>query len=495
MQTILKSKFLSWPFHLFLMPVYFLLHLYIRYGGMLEPHAALSALIKVIAGILVFFLLLKYFYSNAVSAILTTISGICFLFFGDIKYTFTNSSVLYFLGHYKVILPLIFTLLAVLYFRARKWKNTSSTSIFLNLLFLIYIISDLVSQVATNYHDKKETILFSHNKTKEQRPSIYYILSDAYPSTDFQASYLGKHTFYLDSALHSKGFAVIKNSSSNYSSTPFSMAATFSMEYLEGIDTSFQLAAFRYNYALRTIKNAPLFSYLKKEGYELANFSIFDIDTIPATKRIRFLTISTSNMIFYNCIWNSVKRDLFWQVLPGYLHSREKVVEKQLKEQLEDQDSYNRSVIRSLTNFSPVKNKNYFVYTHLLMPHYPFFFNEKGEPFPDSLVFSGTMMTNSERFASYIGYTDRQLVQLVDNILKKTNGNAVIILQSDHTLSNIGQEKSEDVFDNYNAFYFPGGNYQQLYDGMSNVNSFRVVLNKYFGQSLAMLPDKRFHIR
>ena len=35
-----------------------------------------------------------------------------------------------------------------------------------------------------------------------------------------------------------------------------------------------------------------------------------------------------------------------------------------------------------------------------------------------------------------------------------------------------------------NAYYFPGGRYEGLYEAISPVNSFRVVLNTFFGAKL-----------
>ena len=43
-----------------------------------------------------------------------------------------------------------------------------------------------------------------------------------------------------------------------------------------------------------------------------------------------------------------------------------------------------------------------------------------------------------------------------------------------------------------NAYYFPGQKYGALYPGISPVNSFRVVLNTYFGADLELLPDRSY---
>jgi hypothetical protein len=44
-------------------------------------------------------------------------------------------------------------------------------------------------------------------------------------------------------------------------------------------------------------------------------------------------------------------------------------------------------------------------------------------------------------------------------------------------------------FMNLNSVYIPDGNYTGFYDGMLNVNQFRVILNSQFGQKLPLLKD------
>jgi hypothetical protein len=43
-----------------------------------------------------------------------------------------------------------------------------------------------------------------------------------------------------------------------------------------------------------------------------------------------------------------------------------------------------------------------------------------------------------------------------------------------------------------NAYYLPGGEDRWLYPSISPVNSFRVVLNAYFGADLPFLPDATY---
>jgi hypothetical protein len=43
-----------------------------------------------------------------------------------------------------------------------------------------------------------------------------------------------------------------------------------------------------------------------------------------------------------------------------------------------------------------------------------------------------------------------------------------------------------------NAYYFPDKQYQGLHDRITPVNSFRVVLNTFFGAQIPLLEDRSF---
>lgn len=78
---------------------------------------------------------------------------------------------------------------------------------------------------------------------------------------------------------------------------------------------------------------------------------------------------------------------------------------------------------------------------------------------------------------------------LVDSI-RKYDSNAAILLLSDH-----GYRVPSDTvnvvpnYRNFNAVYYPDHRYTQFYNTISNVNVFRVVMNKLLGANFALLPD------
>ena len=55
-------------------------------------------------------------------------------------------------------------------------------------------------------------------------------------------------------------------------------------------------------------------------------------------------------------------------------------------------------------------------------------------------------------------------------------------------------EEKKYQFATINAIYMPDKNYTQFYDGISNVNELRVLLNTVFHQNIPLLEDKSFYL-
>jgi len=80
----------------------------------------------------------------------------------------------------------------------------------------------------------------------------------------------------------------------------------------------------------------------------------------------------------------------------------------------------------------------------------------------------------------------KKIIRTVSNFKNKK----VVIIEGDHGFRNYEPGVPEEkVFMNLNTYYFSDGDYKTLYNNISPVNSFRVVLNKYFCQSLPLLKD------
>jgi hypothetical protein len=149
-------------------------------------------------------------------------------------------------------------------------------------------------------------------------------------------------------------------------------------------------------------------------------------------------------------------------------------------------------------------------FAHIVCPHPPFLFGPNGEDvsrrdekhyLSDGTRFHG--MTSDPQV--YIrGYRDqaiyitRRIEEAIDQILANSTEPPIIILQSDHGSGlrlNMEGVEGTDLHERMgilSTFYFPDRNYELLHPGISPVNSFRVVLNTYFGADLDLLPDRSY---
>jgi len=130
-----------------------------------------------------------------------------------------------------------------------------------------------------------------------------------------------------------------------------------------------------------------------------------------------------------------------------------------------------------------------FVFAHIVSPHPPYIFDAQGN-FND-VGFGEHDEKNlkpEEMSALYRGqveFIDAQILEVVRVILEESKVPPIIIIQGDHGPLVKDRFIRAPIL---NAYYLPNGS-AHLYPSISPVNSFRVVLNDYFGQNLPMLED------
>ena len=106
-----------------------------------------------------------------------------------------------------------------------------------------------------------------------------------------------------------------------------------------------------------------------------------------------------------------------------------------------------------------------------------------------------TKINIKKAYLDQVKYSNILLKKIIPLIAKPSSRARVVILEGDHGFREFGPEVPINrIFMNLNAYYFSDGDYSRLYNGISPVNSFRVVLNKYFCQSLPMRKDSSVHL-
>jgi hypothetical protein len=158
---------------------------------------------------------------------------------------------------------------------------------------------------------------------------------------------------------------------------------------------------------------------------------------------------------------------------------------------------------------TPALDGDYFIYAHIIAPHPPFVFDQHGVPLshdrPFKLADANQFIKDYSRKAYLTGYRNQMqyinslVLKTVDTILAKSKTPPIIIIQGDHGpgaylhWSSLENTFPAERFSILNAYYFPDRDYSLLYPSISPVNSFRVVIDKYFGGTYPMLPDRHFY--
>lgn len=135
-----------------------------------------------------------------------------------------------------------------------------------------------------------------------------------------------------------------------------------------------------------------------------------------------------------------------------------------------------------------------FVYTHLMMPHYPYYFDSEGKALPfDSLV-EGRQQSK-QNYVGYLRYCNKKILQLTDAILETSSAPPVIILTGDHGFRYFQRKENRKYcFMTLAAVYLPTGDYSGFHSDISGVNLFPALLNTQFRQHIPLQKDSTIYL-
>ena len=326
-----------------------------------------------------------------------------------------------------------------------------------------------------------------------QMPDIYYIILDGYARSDVMKDLFDFDVEPFLKRLEQKGFYIARRSTSNYCQTPLSLSSSLNAVYLDdlvkglGTDQTELSDLIGRNNVVTTLR--PL-------GYRFVTFATgFDPTEHPEAD-----VYSSPRPYFSGFQRMLVDSTPLRQILPGSNDFKRNVPSRE-------------RILYLLDHLPEIARDRAptFTFAHLLVPHPPFVFGTKGETVgPRYLPFElanrdkarGRFM-HPERFIE--GYRNqsifitRRIEETIDRILATSPEPPIIILQSDHGSElNLDPEdvRNTDLKERMsilNAYYFPGKKYEGLYDSISPVNSFRVVLNTFFGAHIQLLPDRSYY--
>lgn len=480
------------PLFLYLLPIFFVLH-----GCMENYHyipfkdaAFLTGMYMCFS--LLFALLAWLYYRNFTKANLFAFLLMAFhFFFGsvyDLAKRVTGNS---FITKYSFILPaaLVFFIAAFIFIKKRK-SGFSSTRYYLNLLLLVFILVDIAMLTNKIMKGRPAPAGLPEGLTacdSCSKPDIYFILADEYAgNTELKEQFAFDNSAFLDS-LKAKQFHVIAESHSNYNYTPFSMASMLNMDYLQLAAADRNQSDLTYCYA--AIENNRLLRFLQYHHYRLYNYSIFDFPGLPGRRLERFLPVKT-RLITAQTFLSRAENSILFNVVTRL---RSKAALRKLTYAYKE----NNERIFSLTYTEAEKRSNHpkFVYAHLELPHYPYYYDKDGNEQPFDQLTEGNQ-TNKAAYTSYLQYANKRLLQLIGHILQSSAKPPIIVLMGDHGFRHFTTPVDKKYyFNNLAALYLPSGNYTQYPDSLTSANFFRILLNTQFRQQMPMVRDTMIYLR
>ena len=325
---------------------------------------------------------------------------------------------------------------------------------------------------------------------EEELHDIYFIIFDEYASPRIlQRIFEYDEARDIHAFLREQGFYVVTHSHSNYDDTLYSLPSTLNMQYLSETNRK---------EAMQLLEDHALKDFLRARGYTYVHMGAY----LPYTNVNRYADENVTLGLlspFQAVVWKStVFRPIVAFVAPQlalFGAPGSGASDYRLAQWERGRDQFEK-----LAEI-PDRDGPTFVFAHLLMPHEPFVFDTDGSFVSKE---EEAMGDPTENYLNQVAYANSQIQELVKVILEKSDPAPIIILQADHGFrSETGpgeipldpHEQFDARFRILSAYYLPDGGDALLYPTISPVNTFRVVLSRYFGEDLPLLEDKSYMVR
>ena len=325
------------------------------------------------------------------------------------------------------------------------------------------------------------------------RPDIYYIILDAYGRNDALVDF--DNSAFLDE-LEARGFHIASEATSNYVSTPHSLASSLNMSYLHELGSRTpanhsDLINLVYYNTLAVILKSLGYTYVHLEsGHQFGSKApLADIFVSFGPSGVRVV----SNQDDLSSSVNPLVSRIFVRELIRTTALRP-VIESQLLS--DDESTYDWwSPYRALDMFeflsNPIGAKDpKFVFAHISKPKVPATFDRHGNYVLGTLVdheFSDDHDPSvPDAYAGQLIYINSLVLRLIDDILRNQDDDPIILIAGDHNRRGTGQPLHSILA----AFRLPNSEEEAPHASISSVNHFRFILRHYFDVDIDLVEDR-----
>lgn len=336
--------------------------------------------------------------------------------------------------------------------------------------------------------------------TLTEKPNLYVIVLDAYARQDKLQEIYGFDNSPFLGALTERGFFVAKNSHSNYCYTCMSIPVLLNMAYPEDIPLQKNINTLTPLWAKETITQNATASYLKALGYRFIAINSGCLFTEPRDAQMQYspyakgslLAFFTSPISYLEMLLidRTALRVVQWDSTAQYDQHRDNL----------------RHAVESLSAAADQPGPK-FVFAHILCPHFPYVFDNKGKAIRSKAKF--TMEENlsednsnkaetKQQYKQQLEFISTKTLQQLDLILQK-DPTALVVVLSDHGSrykfhqSDLAKIDVEECFSNLVAIRIPKADLSG-HDDISVVNVLRLVLKTQFDPTIPLLPNRMFFV-
>lgn len=405
-----------------------------------------------------------------------------------------------------IIVFLIFSLLTYLIFKYKtKLKQVNKYIFIISFALFIFSLYNVVSYEIKSKRLFKEPVVEKINKEKKVKanpsdPDIYYFVFDRYGGQKSLKEQYGFDNSQFLNYLEKKGFYVSKESTTNYPKTFLSLGSSLNMDYLTYLeDETNGGKSSDESIVTPLIRNNKVSQFLKNRGYTFYNIGSW----WTPTKQNPY-----ADQSFYPKPKAYMGADEF---TTGFFNTTiaAPILKILLKDPIDVSKDPQNNIHRqaALYGFDKAVEVSKlqgpkFVFIHILLPHDPFVFDKNCNPISEEITKKNNHQTN---YINQIQCVNKKIESITDEIMTNSKNPPVIIYQADEGPfpMNVSIPKDQgwgsakttslkEKFPILNAYYFPGKESTELYQTITPVNSFRVLLNTYFEQNLPLLPDRNY---
>ena len=492
-----------------LIPAFAILHYLSNNLLLFRVSESIAVFVVTMAVVTVSFVAFRIIFKRAaVAAMITGLLGIAFFSYGHIYLTLgQHADDRYLLG---IGLPIVLGLVMLVTRRPEPARKIGTILNFASLALVAVSTYPIVyfslssasslesSELSQEFAGLDERVAEAKAQfSGDELPDIYYIILDEYPRNGSPPEF-DNSEFVQE--LESRGFYVASQARSNYLESFFSIPSSLNVQYV-GEDhkrdeqESQQLVEMGDNHALGQILKLLEYKYIHiSSGYIVSNTSRnadLLVDFAPAGRLLSRPEIG-------NPFSNEEATRLSSRFTNTFLRTTAAKPFLSHEFNTDHDGPYEWThPFRTLAWLDFMKdvagiNGPKFVFAHLLKPHDPHSFDKHGnitfdfQGWPDDHD-----PTVPGAFYAQLIWLNGQILEVIDAILDDYDEPPIIVIAGDHGHERHNPAISNDIL---TAFLLPDGGESALYPSITSVNTFRVILDYYFGFNLGLLEDRVYHL-